>query len=83
MRGPSIASIAGSSVIDASTETAGISIPPIPIERMNGSGSRTMLTSPTATVEPETITDLPACLIVVAIASSVDSPCRAPRGTGR
>ena len=27
-------------------------MPPIPIERMNGSGRRTMLSSPTATVEP-------------------------------
>ena len=76
MRGPSIASIAGSSVIDASTETAGISIPPMPIDRMNGSGSSTMLSRPTATVEPETITERPACCIVATIASSVEFPCR-------
>ena len=72
--GPSIDSIAGSSVIDASTETAGISIPPIPIERMNGSGSRIMLRSPIATVEPEMITERPACVIVSTSASSVDFP---------
>ena len=48
---------AGSSVIAASTDTAGISIPPIPIERMKGSGRMIMLSSPTATVEPDTITD--------------------------
>jgi hypothetical protein len=42
------------------TETAGMSIPAIPIERMNGSGSAIMLSRPTATVEPETITERPA-----------------------
>ena len=75
MRGPSMASIAGSSVIDDSTETAGISIPPKPIERMNGRGRMTMLSRPIATVEPETITDRPACVIVSTSASSVDSRC--------
>ena len=60
MRVPSVESSAGSSVIAASTETAGISIPPIPIERMNGSGITIMLSRPTATVEPETITERPA-----------------------
>ena len=48
-------------MIEPSTETAGMSIPPIPIERMNGSGSTTMLSRPIATVEPETITARPAC----------------------
>ena len=38
MRWPSTASSAGTSVIAPTTDTAGISIPPIPIERMNGSG---------------------------------------------
>ncbi len=51
-------------MIDASTETAGISIPPIPIERMNGSGRMTMLSRPIATVEPETTTERPAWVIV-------------------
>jgi hypothetical protein len=40
----------------ATTETAGISIPPMPIERMNGSGRMIIERRPTATVEPETIT---------------------------
>ena len=31
---------------------------------MNGSGSRIIESRPTATVEPETITDRPACVIV-------------------
>ena len=34
-------------------------MPPIPIERMNGSGSITMLSRPIATVEPETTTERP------------------------
>ena len=70
IRGPSSESSAGSSVIAAITETAGISIPPMPIERMNGSGRMTMLSRPIATVEPETITDRPACVIVSTSASS-------------
>ncbi len=61
---PSVASSAGSSVIAASTETAGISIPPIPIERMKGSGITISESSPTATVEPDTITERPAWVIV-------------------
>ena len=60
MRAPRNERSAGSSVIETSTETAGMSMPPSPIERMNGSGRMTMLNSPTATVEPDTITDRPA-----------------------
>ena len=60
IRVPSVASSAGSNVIAVITETVGISIPPIPIERMNGSGSTSIESRPTATVEPETITDRPA-----------------------
>ena len=39
-------------------------MPPIPIERMNGSGRSTMLSRPIATVEPETTTERPAWVIV-------------------
>ena len=73
---PSKDSIAGSSVIAASTETSGISIPPSPIERMNGSGRMTIDSRPTATVEPETITDRPACVIVSTSADSTSLPSR-------
>jgi hypothetical protein len=73
---PSTASIAGKSVIAAITETAGISMPPMPIERMKGSGSTIIESSPTATVEPETITDRPACVIVSTSAVSTSSPSR-------
>ena len=64
MRVPSTASIAGSSVIEASTETAGISMPARPIERISGSGRATIESRPMATVEPETITERPAWVIV-------------------
>ena len=73
---PSTASSAGSSVIAASTETAGISMPPMPIERMNGSGRTIIESRPTATVEPETITERPACVIVSTSAVSTSSPSR-------
>ena len=65
---------AGVRVIEARTQTSGISIPPRPIERMNGSGRISMLTRPIATVVPETITDRPACCIVSTIASSTVKP---------
>ena len=76
IRVPSVASSAGSSVIAVITETVGISIPPIPIERMNGSGSTSIESRPTATVEPETITERPAWVIVSTSAVSTSSPSR-------
>jgi hypothetical protein len=76
MRWPSIESIAGNSVIAARTETVGISMPPMPIDRMNGSGSTSMLSRPTATVEPEMITERPACCMVVITAPSASWPWR-------
>ena len=71
---PRIRSSAGVSVIDENTQTSGINMPPSPIERMNGSGRISMLTSPIATVVPETITDRPACCMVSTSASSTLSP---------
>lgn len=62
-------------MIEASTEIAGISMPPMPIERMKGSGRISMLSRPIPTVDPETITDLPAWTIVCTSASSVEDPC--------
>ena len=76
IRGPSTASIAGSSVSVASTETTGINMPPMPIERSNGSGRRTIARSPTATVVPETITEWPAWVIVSTSADSTSFPSR-------
>ncbi len=74
IRWPSMPRSAGRSVIAAITETAGMSMPPIPIERMKGSGSTIMLSRPTATVVPETITECPACVIVSTSAVSTSSP---------
>ena len=74
MRCPRLASRAGRSVIDVSTETAGINRPPIPIDRITGIGRITIESRPIATVEPETITERPACFIVSTIAVSLSSP---------
>ena len=56
--------------------TTGTSRPPIPIERMNGSGMNASRASPTATVEPEKIVARPAVAIVV-ISASCGSSLRA------
>jgi hypothetical protein len=76
IRCPRIANIAGSSVIATSTDTAGIKRPPIPIERMTGTGRITIDSSPIATVDPDTITDRPACVTVSTIAVSTSRPWR-------
>ena len=76
MRPPRTASIAGSNVSAASTDTAGMSIPPMPIERISGSGSATIASRPMATVEPDVTTDFPACVIVSTSAVSTSSPSR-------
>ena len=70
MRRPRTYISAGSSVIATITETAGISRPPMPIDRMKGRGRMTRLSSPMATVDPDTITERPAWRIVVTSASS-------------
>ena len=61
---PMMASTAGRSVIAAAIDTSGISTPPMPIERMNGSGSNTSSASPIATVTPENSTARPAVFMV-------------------
>ena len=76
IRVPSTASSAGSNVSDASTETTGISIPPMPIPRSSGSGSAIIASRPTATVVPETITERPAWVIVSTSADSTSLPSR-------
>ena len=76
MRAPRTDSIAGRRVIAVVTETAGISIPPMPIDRMNGRGRTISDSRPTATVEPDTITDRPAWVIVSTMADSTSAPSR-------
>lgn len=60
---------AGSRVADAAIDTSGTSSPPMPIDRMNGSGMSTSSASPTATVAPENRVARPAVAIVVRRAS--------------
>ena len=57
---PRSESSAGCSVSAAATETSGISRPPMPIERMNGTGTTSRSPSPTATAPPENATARPA-----------------------
>ena len=73
MRRPISDSSAGSNVAEAITLTTGTSSPPIPIERMNGSGMNASRASPTATVIPEKIVARPAVSIVLSSASCVSS----------
>jgi len=74
MRVPSSDSIAGSSVTDAAIETSGISTPPAPIERMNGSGISSSAARPIVTVIPENKVALPAVAIVVSSAGCTSLP---------
>ena len=53
-----------------------MSMPATPIERISGSGRKTSDSRPMATVEPETITERPACVIVSTIADSTSRPSR-------
>jgi hypothetical protein len=76
MRVPSTDSIAGKRVSVAITETTGISIPPMPMDRSNGNGRRTIARRPIATVVPETITEWPACVIVSTSDDSTSFPSR-------
>ena len=71
---PKIARSAGSSVRAALMETRGMSRPPMPMERMNGSGISTSIASPIATVAPEKSTARPAVFIVVRSASRSSAP---------
>ena len=61
-RGPSVESTTGSSVIATAVETSGISMPPYPIERRNGTGSANSANRPIATVSPLNTTARPADL---------------------
>ncbi len=59
-RGPMVLRKAGSSVVATPTETSGMSMPPTPIERRNGTGMTTSATRPMATVSPLNTTARPA-----------------------
>ena len=73
-REPSECRITGSRVSATTTLTSGISMPPIPTLRRNGSGSATSASRPIATVVPEKTTARPAVSIARTIASSPSCP---------
>ena len=74
-RGPSVESTTGSNVIATAVETSGISMPPYPIERRNGTGSANSANRPIATVSPLNTTARPADSIARTTASSPSCPC--------
>ena len=71
---PSADSSAGSSVTAAAIETSGMSTPPAPIERMNGSGMSSSAASPIVTVMPENSVARPAVDMVVSSALCTSLP---------
>ena len=74
MRGPTLESSAGSSVSTTATLTSGMSMPPIPMLRRNGTGTTTSATRLMATVTPEARTAWPAVFIATTTASSLVRP---------
>ncbi len=72
-RRPANESSTGCSVAAAAIDASGTRKPPMPIDRMNGTGTNSSSASPIATVIPEKITARPAVAIVRTIAASVVS----------
>jgi len=75
IHGPIVARITGSSVIETSTLTTGISIPAYPIERRKGIGSTTSESRPIPTVVPEKTIASPAVAIAFSTACTLSAPC--------
>ena len=73
-RGPMPARIAGSSVSETMTLTSGMSMPPKPIERRNGTGSAMSAARPIATVTPLNTTALPAVRMEATTADELSRP---------
>ena len=73
-RGPAALSNAGTKVTDVATLSSGISSPPKPMLRRNGSGTSTSAASDTATVTPLSTTLRPAVVIARRTASSLSRP---------
>ncbi len=74
MRGPMPPRIAGVRLRVASTLASGISAPPKPMLRMNGTGSTTNASRPIATVMPLKSTAWPAVCIATTTASRLSRP---------
>ena len=70
-----MASSAGCSVTAATIDSTGSRNPASPIERMKGTGMKSSMARPIATVPPEKTTARPAVSIVRTIAWSRPSPC--------
>ena len=68
-------SSAGSRVRTTATLTSGISMPPKPMLRRNGTGTTISATRLIATVTPEASTACPAVFIAMTTASSLSRPC--------
>jgi hypothetical protein len=74
-RGPIRDSIAGSRVSTTATLTSGMSMPPSPMLRRNGTGTRISASRLIATVTPEASTAWPAVCMAITTASSFECPC--------
>ena len=74
MRGPTLESRAGSRVSTTATLTSGMSMPPMPMLRRNGTGTTTSAIRLMATVTPEARTACPAVCIATTTASSFVRP---------
>ena len=74
-RGPMPPRIAGSSVRTTATLTSGMSMPPRPIERRNGTGTTSSATRLMATVTPLARTAWPAVRTAVTTAVWLSWPC--------
>ncbi len=68
------ARMAGTSVRVTATLISGISMPPMPMLRMNGIGSAISASRPSATVTPLNMIARPAVLMAVRIAVSLSLP---------
>ena len=71
---PSMASRAGSRVIESSTATATTMSPPMPTLRVSISGVRSRAPKPTTTVSPDVITARPAVASVLTAATRRRDP---------
>ena len=74
MRGPTFDSRAGSNVSTTATLTSGMSMPPMPMLRRNGTGTTRSATRLIATVTPEASTACPAVAMATTTASSLSRP---------
>ncbi len=75
-RSPSASSSTGRSVSAQTTLTSGMTRPPTPNPRRNGTGTSSITANPTDTARPLKTIVRPACVIVSATASTCSRPWR-------